>query len=363
VPYPPDYGGVFDLFYKMKSLSEAGVRIHLHCFEYGRGRKNELDAYCEEVHYYSRNTGHKGMSMSVPYMVCSRANDALLGNLLNDDYPILLEGIQCSYFLYTGKLKGRKVILRLYNVEFHYYRQLARQSGSLFKKIHYWNESRLLKKYESVIANKCLILAITEKDVVEYQNIFHAKQIAYLPAFIGWNFPLCQEGLGTFCLYHGNLSVPENEKVASWLLEEIFRELEIPFVIAGKNPSMQLELLAHKKHNTCLVTNPSEKEMFDLIQKAQINILPSFTTTGIKFKFLYSVFCGRHCIVNKEMTEGTKLESACHVANNADAFKSILMQLYRKPFDDEEIHLRENLLHHYYNNAENAKRLTAWIWQ
>ena len=362
VPYPPDYGGVFDLFYKIKSLSEAGIRIHLHCFEYGRGRKKELDAYCEEVHYYSRNTGHKGMSMSIPYMVSSRANESLLANLLKDDHPILLEGIQCSYFLYTGKLEGRKVILRLYNVEFRYYRQLAQQTRSLFKKIHYWNESRLLKKYERAIASKCLILAVTEKDVNDYKTIFNARHIAYLPVFIGWNFPLCQEGVGTFCLYHGNLSVPENEKVAKWLLEEIFSELEIPFVVAGKNPSSQLEYLAHKKQNTCLVANPSEKEMFDLIQKAQVNILPSFTTTGIKFKFLYSIFCGRHCVVNEAMTEGTKLESACHTASNADAFKSILMQLYRKPFEDEEIRLRESLMHHYYNNAENAKRLIQWIW-
>ncbi len=362
VPYPPDYGGVFDLFYKIKSLSEAGIRIHLHCFEYGRGKQKELDQYCEEVHYYSRNTGHKGMSMSIPYMVSSRANDLLLANLLKDEYPILLEGIQCSYFLHTGKLEGRKVVLRLYNVEFHYYRQLARQTKSLLKKIHYWNESRLLKKYERGIAGKCLILAVTEKDVKDYKSIFNAKDIAYLPVFIGWNFPLCKEGVGTFCLYHGNLSVPENEKVAEWLLEDIFGQLEIPFVVAGKNPSPQLEHLAHKKQNTCLVANPSEKEMFELIQKAQVNILPSFTTTGIKFKFLYSVFCGRHCVVNEEMTEGTMLESACHIASGAEAFKSVLMQLYRKPFDDEEIHLREKLMHHYYNNAENAKRLIKWIW-
>ena len=362
VPYPPDYGGVFDLFYKIKSLSEAGIRIHLHCFEYGRGQHKELDKYCEEVHYYHRNTGHKGMSMSIPYMVSSRANASLLNNLLKDDYPILLEGIQCSYFLFTGKLEGRKVILRLYNVEFHYYRQLARQTRSILKKIHYWNESRLLKKYERAIAGKCLILAITENDVNDYKTLYNAKQIAYLPAFIGWNFPLCQEGVGTFCLYHGNLSVPENEKVAKWLLEEIFNDIDIPFVVAGKNPSSMLENLAHKKQNTCLVANPSEKEMFDLIQKAQVNILPSSTTTGIKFKLLYSVFCGRHCIVNEEMTEGTKLESACHIASTADAFKSIVMQLYRKPFEDEEIHLRENLMHHYYNNSENAKRLIQWIW-
>jgi glycosyltransferase involved in cell wall biosynthesis len=362
VPYPPDYGGVFDLFYKIKSLSEAGIRIHLHCFEYGRGQHKELDKYCEEVHYYPRNTGHKGMSMSIPYMVSSRANASLLNNLLKDDFPILLEGIQCSYFLFTGKLEGRKVILRLYNVEFHYYRQLARQTRSILKKIHYWNESRLLKNYERAIAGKCLILAITENDVNDYKTLYHAKQIAYLPAFIGWNFPLCQEGVGTFCLYHGNLSVPENEKVAKWLLEDIFNDIDIPFVVAGKNPSSMLENLAHKKQNTCLVANPSEKEMFDLIQKAQVNILPSSTTTGIKFKLLYSVFCGRHCIVNEEMTEGTKLESACHIASTADAFKSIVMQLYRKPFEDEEIHLRENLMHHYYNNSENAKRLIQWIW-
>src|SRR5580765_4305487 len=100
VPYPVDYGGVFDLFYKIKSLSEAGVHIHLHCFEYGRGKQKELENFCKEVYYYARNTGHKGMSMSIPYMVSSRASDALLENLLKDDYPILLEGIQCSYFLY-----------------------------------------------------------------------------------------------------------------------------------------------------------------------------------------------------------------------------------------------------------------------
>ncbi|MEI7802398.1 MAG: mannosyltransferase, partial [Bacteroidota bacterium] len=35
VPYPPDYGGVIDVYYKIKALKEAGVKIHLHCYEYG----------------------------------------------------------------------------------------------------------------------------------------------------------------------------------------------------------------------------------------------------------------------------------------------------------------------------------------
>jgi glycosyltransferase involved in cell wall biosynthesis len=363
VPFPPDYGGVFEVFYKIRSLHEAGVKIHLHCFEYGRGQKKELEQYCESVHYYERNTGHKGVSVSAPYIVSSRANDQLLKDLLADDHPILLEGIHSTYFLAFGQLQKRKVIVRLHNVEYKYYRQLARQTRSWSKKIFYWREAIMLKKYEALIAKShALILAITEKDAAQYRIDFGAKNIACLPPFIGWDFPLCQEGIGTFCLYHGNLSVPENEKVATWLLEHVFSEVEIPFVIAGKNPSSKLEKLAHKKQHTCIVANPSEKEMQDLIQKAQVNILPSFTTTGIKFKLLYSIFCGRHCIVNDKMTEGTDLGPACHIASNENAFKSILMQLYRKPFEDEEIELRQNIMHHHYNNSTTAKRLISWIW-
>lgn len=363
VPFPPDYGGAFEVYFKIRSLYEKGVKIHLHCFEYGRGERVELEQYCEQVHYYQRNTGHKGLSISAPYIVSSRANEELIANLEKDNYPILLEGIHCTYFLQLGRLNNRKVIIRLHNVEYNYYRQLARQSRSLTKKFFYLREAIMLRKYEKKIAtSKALILAMTEKDAAFYRTELGARNIAYLPAFIGWDFPLSQEGVGTFCLYHGNLSVPENEKVAIWLLEHVFAQLEIPFVIAGKNPSAHLEKLAHTKKHTCIVANPSDKEMQDLIQKAQMNILPSFTSTGVKFKLLYSIFCGRHCVVNDKMTEGTELGPACHIASTENAFKSIIMQLYRKPFEAEEVQLRENLMHHYYNNSKTAERLIHWIW-
>jgi len=363
VPFPPDYGGVFEVYYKIRSLYEQGIKVHLHCFDYGRGESKELETICESVTYYDRNTGHKGLSVSAPYIVSSRANEVLLHNLSKDSYPILIEGIHCTYYLREGHFKDRRVIVRLHNVEYQYYRQLARQARSPIRKLYYWRESVMLRKYEAEIArSQATILAMNEKDATLYRRDFGATNIAYLPPFIGWDHPLCQEGMGSFCLYHGNLSVPENEKVASWLLENVFSELEIPFVIAGKDPSARLTKLAYRKKHTCIVANPSGKEMQDLIQKAQVNILPSFTTTGVKFKLLYSVFCGRHCVVNEKMTEGTDVGPACHIAAGSDAFKSILAQLYRKPFDDEEILLRQNIMHHYYNNTETAKRLIQWIW-
>ena len=363
VPYPPDYGGVFDLFYKLPYLKELGVKIHLHCFEYGRGEQAELNKYCETVNYYERRKGHKGFSLKWPYIVSSRASEALIQNLCADDYPVLLEGIHCSYFLHEGRLAGRKVILRLHNIDYLYYRQLSRHAGSLLRKIYYWNESRLLKKYERDIAKKAdLVLAVSEKDARIYEAKFGTGSIKFLPVFLPWSHVLLKEGLGSFCLYHGNLSVSENENVAVWLLKNVFKDLGLPFVIAGKNPSNRLQKLVNEISNACLVSNPSVDEMKDLIAKAQIHVLPSFNSTGVKLKLLNALFCGRHCVVNEEMVELTGLEEACHIAANAEGFKSILIQLFHRPFTEDEIQIRRGLLSKYYDNVLNAQRLIRWIW-
>ena len=42
VPYPANYGGVIDVFYKIKALHAKCVKIHLHCFEYGRAEARVL---------------------------------------------------------------------------------------------------------------------------------------------------------------------------------------------------------------------------------------------------------------------------------------------------------------------------------
>ena len=56
IPYPPNYGGVVDIFFKLRALSSLGVKIHLHCFQYGRLKSVELDKLCFSVNYYQRKT-------------------------------------------------------------------------------------------------------------------------------------------------------------------------------------------------------------------------------------------------------------------------------------------------------------------
>ena len=362
VPYPVDYGGVVDLFYKLPALQEEGVKIHLHCFDYGRGMQPELDKYCASVTYYDRYTSHKGVSNILPYIVSSRKNEQLLLNLLQDDYPILMEGIHSTYPLLDGRFRSRKCFVRLHNVEYRYYLDLCHASLSPLKKLYYWLESRLLKAYEKRIANQAGFWSVTEKDAIAYRNELGCRNIEYLPLYLPvWKLQ-CLEGMGTYCLYHGDLGVDANEKAAAWLLKNVFSVLQVPFVIAGKNPSARLDKLVHAATNTCLVANPSEKEMQDMIAKAHINVIPSYTTTGIKIKLLNALFNGRHCIVNNATVTGSGLEMACHTGSSANAFREIIGQLYHQPFTSEEIEIRKRLLSGMFNNEANAKKHVEWIW-
>ena len=362
VPWPVDYGGVFDLFYKLKALHQQGVNIHLHCFTQGRAPQEELNKYCTSVNYYSRKKNISRFSFRIPFIVNSRKNDELIRNLEKDNYPVLLEGIHTTYHLSAGKLSNRKVLVRLHNTEFEYYKQLAGQETNFIKKLYFLNESRLLKKYENIIANKACFLAVSRHDIELYRQFFHANDIHYLPVFLPYTLAVGKEGRGCYCLYHGNLSVNENEQAVTWLLKNVFEEMEIPFVIAGKDPSKKLQELAHQHKETCLVANPSEKEMHDLIARAQVHVLPSFNNTGIKLKLLNALFNGRHCLVNQAAIEGSGLQNYCHIATDARSFKDKISALYQQDFTEQEIQQRQGLLQSEYNNETNARKLIDFIW-
>ncbi len=362
VPWPADYGGVVDLFYKIKTLNQAGIKIHLHCFVNKRPPQVELEKYCQSVNYYKREANISHFSFRLPFIVNSRKNAALIRNLKKDNFPILLEGIHCSYYLNAGKLTNRIVLLRLHNAEFEYYHHLALHEKNPLKKLYYNHESRMLKIYEKQLAGKVKIAAVSEQDVQIYRQLFNANDIAHLPVFLPYTTAEGKTGKGCFCLYHGNLSINENEEAAIWLLQNVFNELEIPFVIAGKDPSQKLSFMAHQHPHTCLVANPGDKELQDMIAKAQINILPSFNNTGVKLKLLNALFNGRHCLVNKAGVEGSGLESICQLAEDADDFKTAISYLYNIPYAIEDNEQRQRVLQHIYCNEKNLEKIVKVFW-
>jgi glycosyltransferase involved in cell wall biosynthesis len=360
VPYPVDYGGVFDLFYKLPALQHQGIKIHLHCFDYGRGHQPELNKYCETVHYYKRHK--KNLFSSLPYIVFSRKNEDLLSNLLKDNYPVLMEGIHCTWLLNDDRFANRKCFVRLHNIEYEYYSDLAKVAGSPLHKVYYKRESTLLKKYEAHIAGKAVFISVSEKDVTTYRHEFDCENITYLPLFLPpWKVNAAS-GMGGYCLYQGDLGVEANEKMAEWLVKKVFADIDISLKIAGKNPPAKLQKLIGSYENINLIADPPEEVMQDLISKAHINIIPSFSNTGIKLKLLNALFNGRHCLVNNATVEGTGFEQLCHIANTTGHLKDLVAQLYYQPFREDELVARKMILEHHFNNEKNASRLIDLIW-
>ena len=137
VPWPPNYGGVIDIFYKIRALHARGVKVHLHCFHYGREATQELEELCYRIHLYPRMTGWKSALSLKPFIVMSRHSTLLIQNLLRDNYPILFEAIHSCYYLNDKRLSDRFRIYRESNIEHHYYFYLFKAEHLLFKKLYF----------------------------------------------------------------------------------------------------------------------------------------------------------------------------------------------------------------------------------
>ena len=113
-------------------------------------------------------------------------------------------------------------------------------------------ESAVLRKYERRIASSWPLLAVTQSDADMAAVSYQSKNITVIPVFLPFQHIESPQGTGCYCLYHGNLSVEENEKAVIWLLENVFNDLSVPFLVAGKNPGPKFaEQLAHIKIVVC----------------------------------------------------------------------------------------------------------------
>lgn len=357
VPYPANYGGVIDVYYKLRALHKAGIHIHLHCFEYQRRRATELNDLCEEVIYYRRASGLKPNLSLTPYIVESRRSEKLLGNLLKDDYPILFEGIHTTYLISDSQLKDRIRIYRESNIEHHYYYHLFRAEKNLLTRTFFLAESVKLKFFQRTLKYATAMLTVSEEDTRYLKQRFPANQVVYLPSFHREDKVCSLRGKGTYALYQGNLSVPENTRAAEFLMEKVWHSSLPELVIAGLNPPDQLVRMAGERKNIRLVINPTDNEMYELILNAQVNIMVTFQATGLKLKLLNALFNGRFCLVNPEMVEGTSLAELCTVVSEPEEFRSKIRELFSCIFTEEAIRMREAILMSRYSNQKNCNLL------
>ncbi len=355
VPYPANYGGVIDIFYKVKALHRQGVKVHLHCYQYGREESKELNKYCHSVFYYPRRTFRNPFYGKLPYIVATRNTSELIGRLSKDKHPILFEGLHCTYFLNHPNLKDRYKVVRTHNVEHDYYSKLEEVETNFFKKYFFRIESERLKKHESVLKHANLIAAISPADQQHFSKKF--DPVIYLPAFHPNKAMRSENGRGDYAFYHGNLGVGENDEAAKFLVNEVFNEIDTPLIIAGNNPSKELRKVVQGNKRVKLMANLNSEEMLQHVTNAHVNILPTFQNTGIKLKLVNALFLGRHCLVNNQMVQNTGLEEFCEVANTPKQFIRQMTRLKERDFSLDDLGKRRRFLEDRFCNERNAKLL------
>jgi len=359
VPFPANYGGVIDVFYKLKYFHKKGIKVHLHCFEYGRGEQKELEQYCESVNYYKRKTGLASFLGNKPYIVQSRVSKTLKENLLQNDYPILFEGLHTCFLLDDEQFKERLKVVRNHNIEHEYYEHLAIAEKNPYKKQYYKSEAKRLKLFEDVLTYADIALSISENDFHYFQKQYPTLKNVLVPAFHQNEAAIIKEGKGDYALYHGNLSVGENIRAVEFIVDEVFNDLEIPLVIAGLNPSDEVKKLIDQYQHVRLVDSPTDDEINELIANAQINFLYTQQATGLKLKLLNVLFQGRYCIVNSQLLSGTSLNEECIVVDEVDEMKRAITETFLKPFSSNMIAERKQVLKNYSNDQIFLKMMNV----
>jgi hypothetical protein len=362
VPYPPQKGGVIDVFFKIKALAKNNVDVILHCFVYENSQPQKiLETYCRKIYYYPRPSYLNFVTSSLPFIVASRKPQELLENLLLDKHPIIFEGVHTCGFLNERALSPRNKIVRPQNIEADYYTQLAEHETNFVSKTYYKEEAKRLRTFEYELHNADVFICVAEQDhhffESEYSNAIHKL----IPSFHGYANSKPNFSLSNYCLYQGNLAIAENEASAIYLVKEVFSKIETNLVIAGANPTKALSNAVYGMPNVQLVANPNAQQMDEIMANAQINILPSFQNTGLKLKLLHALHNGKHCLVNKEMLNGTFLEEACVVANTPQEFIDAVQKLMGIPFTEINYNYRLEILNAHYNVENNVQDLIALL--
>jgi hypothetical protein len=217
------------------------------------------------------------------------------------------------------------------------------------------SESVKLKRYEKRLPDGTVIAAISKNDKVHYSK--YGYDAKYIPAFHPFNAVMSREGTGKYILYHGDLSVHDNERSVRYLIDNLYKHLPIPLIIAGKDPSKSLKRAMSGNQNIKLIENPSYDELSDLIMNAHINLLHSFQSSGMKIKLLYSLFLGRHCIAHKNVIANSGLDDLCFGWETEDQLIEKVKYLLDKPFTKAESEKRKKKLNDNFSNRKNTTQL------
>ncbi len=355
-PFPPDYGGVIDVFFKIKALHKLGHDIYLHCFVGDEERVlPELESVTSRIWFYKKNRNPLFMFSVIPFAVKSRFHKDLISNLKSIDAPILFEGLQTTMLLNKIDLDTKKIFLRLHNLESDYFRGTAKSERNPFRKLLYQSEAFKYKKYEKIISRFKTVFTLSVHEH-EWVNAFSGNSV-YVPVFHGNVLEENLSDFGHFSLYHGDLRLADNKKAAGFLID-VFKKMGSKLIIASGKGEYFINSRIKGASNIEFVKVKNQAELDNLLQKAHINVLVSFQQSGTKLKLVNSLFKSRFCLINKNMVDDPKIMGLCASADTEADFIDKITLLTQMPYHPGN---RGTILGEVLDDNKNAERISGLL--
>lgn len=359
-PYPPNYGGVIDVFYKVKALHDIGYSIHLHCFAKEIPQEyEELKAISAQVYFYPIKELPFYFFSKLPFSVISRSDSKLAENLAKIKAPILFEGLKTTCLINDSRLKNHKKILRLQNIEEDYFDGISKSEQSILRKILFKMEAYKYRKYKEVFSSvdEVITLSKFENSTTEKYHI----NSTYVPVFHGNDKVLPLEGFGEYSIYHGDLNTSDNKKCVEFLVE-VFKKLPNRklVIVSGSNEEFVKRLIGTSKNIEFVLLRDFE-HLKELLQKSHISISWSFQKSGTKLKSINSLFNTRFCIINENIIDDETVSDLCILVKTEEELINQIEQLSGQAFLDYP--KRKEVLESYMSDIHNAKKIESLISQ
>ena len=356
-PYPPDFGGVIDVFYKVKALHSLGFTIYLHCYHDDRYVvSDELKAITSVVYLYKKNKNPLFVFSKFPLPVICRFHKDIIVNVKKHNAPILFEGLHSTMILQKANLTNKKY-LRLHNIESNFYAGMSMSETNLVKKILYYFVSKKYVEYQKIIPNFDYVFALSQHEYSEAQKM--TTNCSYVPVFHGNGSNAILSEFGNYAFYHGDLRLSDNKRAAQFLIDVFASIPDYNLIIASSNGKQFVESNSKNVSNVKFVEIQDEKHLDELFANAHINVMLSFQEAGTKLKVINSLFKSRFCLINKSMVDDEKVLSLCETAETKQNFIDEILDLKSKPYNQNETRMK--VLMEVLNNGTNAKLIEKEI--
>ncbi len=237
---------------------------------------------------------------------------------------VQIEGLyMCQYIPCIKSVSSAKISYRAHNIESEIWRQIAKNSKNIIKKLYLKILANRVRKFDEYYLNKYdFLIPITQVDAKKYASLGVRCPIHVLPAGIDVerieSYKSNKEINSIFFI--GALDWIPNQEGLLWFLKEVLCKIKnIDFYIAGRNATQNFIKIL-KNYNLNYLGEV--EDAYDFMASNSIMVVPLFSGSGMRIKILEGMAMGKIIVSTSLGAEGIEYSADENIiiANNAQQF-------------------------------------------